>query len=103
MSKELEKAEIKQIVEVVRQEDKRNFIRQLVSDNNNINEGSLVGLIAFVLLITIILADIFFKGFDVPEVYITPLVGIIVGGLGIGGAKSYREVLKKTVTFEKPE
>ena len=99
------KAEIQQVVEVVnRQEEKKqNFFRELISDNNRINEASLIGTICFAIFIIVVIADVFFPALNVEKSLISHLVLLITGCFGIGAAKSYREIAKKTVIFEKPE
>ena len=97
--------EIQQVVEVVNKQEpkKQSFVRQLVSDSNSLNEPAIVGFICFILFVAVVIVDIVAPALVIEKTYITHLVALITGCFGIGAAKSYREVMKKTVVFEKPE
>ena len=103
--KEVNPAQIQQVVEVVNKQEpkKQSFVRQLVSDSNTINEPAIVGFICFILFVAIVVADIVAPALVIEKTYITHLVALITGCFGIGAAKSYREVMKKTVVIEQPE
>ena len=103
--KKVNPAQIQQVVEVVNKQEpkKQSFVRQLVSDSNTINESAIVGFVCFILFVAIVVADIVAPALVIEKTYITHLVALITGCFGIGAAKSYREVMKKTVVFEQPE
>ena len=95
---------IKKEVEAKKQKKHKNFVRQLISDNNDINESSIAGFICFILFVIIIVADIISVKPVVGEIYVKHLVTLIVAFFGVGGAvKGFKEMARKTVTYEVPE
>lgn len=82
----------------------QNFFRALVSDDNNISEGNLIGLISFALFVLIVVVDILAPKLNIEQAYIGHLVNLTIAFFGVGGAvKGFKAFARKTTTFEYPE
>lgn len=84
--------------------DNRSFIRKLISDDNDINEMSIGGFVAFGLFVIIVVADVVAPSLNISDVYIGHLITLIISFFGIGGGvKGFKALSRKVVSYEIPE
>lgn len=72
---------------------KSNFFRDLISDNNNINEKSVVGFLAFFMMVITLAVDVYtgMKGQQMPinEFVFDGFLVMSLGALGIASVDKY--------------
>ena len=85
----------------------RNFFKQLFDDNNTINEKSVVGFIAFMMMVIALAVDLV-TGYLGKELLINEFIFdgfmvIVLGSFGIGSVDKFINARKGSKTEEKDE
>jgi hypothetical protein len=85
----------------------KKFLRELVSDNNTINEKSVLGFAAFLMLVMTLVVDIITgllnKNFPVHEFMFDGFLIMTLGSLGIASVDKYINYIKHRNDKEKDE
>jgi hypothetical protein len=80
------------------------FFRELFNDNNSINEKSVVGFLAFIMMVLFALADIItgYLGKDliINEFIFNSFMWLVLGSFGIGSVDKWINKSKDTTTEE---
>lgn len=80
------------------------FFRELFNDNNSINEKSVVGFLAFIMMVLFALADIItgYLGKDliINEFIFNAFMWLVLGSFGIGSVDKWINKSKDTTTEE---
>ena len=82
----------------------KKFFRELFNDNNSINEKSVVGFLAFIMMVLFALADIItgYLGKDlvINEFIFNAFMWLVLGSFGIGSVDKWINKSKDTTTEE---
>ncbi len=82
----------------------KKFFRELFNDDNSINEKSVVGFLAFVMMVLFALADIItgYLGKDlvINEFIFNAFMWLVLGSFGIGSVDKWINKSKDTTTEE---
>ena len=77
------------------------WMKQLFDDNNTVNEKSVVGFIAFLMMVVALGVDIF-TGFVINEFIFDGFMVIVLGSFGIGSIDKFINAKKGNKSEETP-